>query len=404
METIDVRRARRLALVRGGLLRPSWTGLPQHGGGTNRRARKAALRIIQCFGYLQLDTVSIAGARSHAIVLMSRLDEFEPDLAEKLLQPGEPLFEYWGHEASWIPVELYGLFDFRRTAFRHHPWWGDLVGEHPDVADNLLRRIRDEGPLRSVDMEGRGSRGWWDLKLTKRVATALWSCGDLAIRERQRFQRTYDLTERVIPEHWRREPIPEREAIRRLLVRALEGHGWATSATLAQTWRLSSKQHRVGDALAQLEEQGAIIPCSLQGRDGPVQRGWIRPGDLDLADRLGRARPRRDHGVLLSPFDPVLWDRHRVQALFDFHQVLEIFKPAVQRVYGYYCLPVLAGDRLTGRFDLKADTKTSTLRVLSYRPENDGTGALGRSEDHEAALCALGRYARSLSLQPIGWS
>ncbi len=402
MDLIDVRRARRLALARAGLLKPTWTGLPVRARGTTGRARSAALRTIRRFGYLQLDTVSIAGARSHAIVLMSRLENFQPELAEELLQPGEPLFEYWGHEASWMPIELYGLFDFRRRAFRHHPWWGDLIGEQPDVADALLRRIRDEGPLRSMDMEGRGSRGWWDLKLTKRVATALWSSGDLAIRERRRFQRVYDLPERVIPERWRHEKIPEAEAIQRLLLHALEGHGWASAATLARTWRLSSKQHRVGNALTVLQEKCAIVSCTLRESSGSEQKGWIRPEDLELADRLDRTRPRRDRGVLLSPFDPILWDRDRVQKLFGFHQVLEIFKPAAQRVYGYYCLPVLAGDRLIGRFDLKAITKTGTLQVLSYRAEND-VGTPCAVEDQEAARAALGRYAHCLSLKPVGW-
>ncbi|MCJ7753449.1 MAG: winged helix DNA-binding domain-containing protein, partial [Thermoanaerobaculales bacterium] len=174
METISTRAARRLALARAGLLKPEWTGMPQRASGRSRRARSAAHTIIDRFGYLQLDTVSIAGARSHAIVPLSRIDGFDPTLAEELLQPGEPVFEYWGHEACWLPMDLYPVFAFRREEFRHHPWWGDLIGQHPDVADSLLRQIRDDGPLRSLDMEGRSSSGWWDLKVAKKVATALW--------------------------------------------------------------------------------------------------------------------------------------------------------------------------------------------------------------------------------------
>ena len=235
METISTAEARRLALARAGLLKPEWTGLPKRATGRTLRARKAAHRIIRRFGYLQLDSVSIAGARSHAVVLLSRLDGFNHELAEELLRPNEPLFEYWGHEASWIPMELYPVFEFRRKAFRRHPWWGDLIGQHPQIAKTLRRRIRDEGPIRSLDMEGSGSSGWWDLKLVKRIATALWSSGELAIRERRNFQRIYDLAERVIPERWRQRRLHESQAIEQLLIQALKGHGWASSGTLSQT-------------------------------------------------------------------------------------------------------------------------------------------------------------------------
>lgn len=398
METITISMARRLALARAGLLKPEWTGLPRRASGHTLRARKAAHRIIRRFGYLQLDTVSIAGARSHAIVLMSRLEGFDPELTEALLRPDEPLFEYWGHEASWLPIELFPVFAFRRKAFRHHPWWGDLIGQHPTIAENLCRRIRDEGPLRSVDMEGRGSSGWWDLKLVKRVATALWSSGDLAILERRNFQRVYDLTERVIPEPFHQTGLPEAEAIEQLLLRALKGHGWAATGTLAQTWRLKNLKAAIATALNRHVESGKITPCLLGGNDGRKIPGWIRPADLELAARLRRVRPRPDRGVLLSPFDPVLWDRRRVRQLFGFEQLLEIFKPASKRKYGYYCLPVLAGDKLVARVDLKADRKDRKLIVLRMLPEEDAFTGPGKHAAGDAVKTALERYAGSLKL------
>jgi uncharacterized protein len=402
METISLSEARRLALARAGLLKPEWSGLPKRATRRGRQAREAAHQIVRRFGYLQLDSVSIAGARSHAIVLLSRLEGFANDLAEALLQPGEPLFEYWGHEASWIPIELYPIFEFRRKAFRHHPWWGDLIGEHPKVAADLQRRIRDEGPLRSLDMEGRGSRGWWDLKLVKRVATALWSAGELAIRERRNFQRIYDLTERVIPELWRQNGLPETQAIEHLLLRALRGHGWASSGTLSQTWRLANQKQRITAALNRLVEKGEIVACALAGRDKKKLTGWIRPDDLELAARLKRLRPRSDKGILLSPFDPVLWDRPRVQQLFGFDQVLEVFKPASKRKYGYYCLPVLAGERLVARVDLKADWKAGRINVLTVLFEEAEANGKVCARDKEAVRTALQRYADALKLKPAG--
>jgi uncharacterized protein YcaQ len=402
METITLAQARRLALARAGLLKPEWTGLPQRATGRTTRARRAAYRIIRRFGYLQLDTVSIAGARSHALVLLSRLEGFDLELAEALLRPGEPLFEYWGHEASWIPIELYPVFEFRRKAFRRHPWWGDLIGQHPQVAEDLRRRIRDEGPIRSLDMEGAGSRGWWDLKLVKRVATALWSAGELAIVERRNFQRIYDLTERVIPGHWRQNSVPEPQAVEQLLVQALKGHGWAATGTLAQTWRLANHKKRIAAALKRLVETGEVVPCALAG-DGPKQSpGWIRSRDLALADRLKRVRPRGDRGVLLSPFDPVLWDRRRVRQLFAFDQVLEIFKPAPSRKYGYFCLPVLAGDRLVARVDLKADWKVKKINLLCVLFEAVSATGKPNLEDQEAVRTALARHARALKLELAG--
>ncbi|MBT8368050.1 MAG: winged helix DNA-binding domain-containing protein, partial [Deltaproteobacteria bacterium] len=125
--------------------------------------------------------------------------------------------------------------------------------------------------------------------------------------------------------------------------------------TLSQTWRLSNRQKQIRTILKHLVEKGLTVPCAVVGDDGKNHPGWIRPDDLELAALLKRVRPRKDRGVLLSPFDPVLWDRRRVKLLFGFDQILEIFKPAPKRIYGYYCLPVLAGDRLVARVDLKAD-------------------------------------------------
>ncbi|MEM1206038.1 MAG: crosslink repair DNA glycosylase YcaQ family protein [Acidobacteriota bacterium] len=397
-ETLSVRQARRLALARAGLLKPEWTGLPKHARGGGPSARRAALAVVERFGYLQLDTVSIAGARSHAIVLLSRLRGLDPKLPEELLRPGEPLFEYWGHEASWIPLGLYPAFAFRRREYAEaHPWWGDLLREHSDVARRLLDRIEREGPLRSADFEGSDGGGWWRIKETKKVATALWSAGRLAVAERRGFQRVWDLVDRVIPEASRGRDLPLEGGLETLLLRALEGFGWATPGTLAATWRLRNLRPDITAALGRLEERGEIQRCDLLAGDRRV-KGWVRPADLEMAAWLDRLRPRRDRGVLLSPFDPLLWDRGRVRQLFDFDQTLEIFKPAPARVYGYYCLPVLAGERLVGRVDLKAERRSGELRVLQHHFESERPSAAER----EACATALARYAAALELDLVG--
>lgn len=397
VETIDTRGVRRLALARAGLLKRSWTGLPRRASGTGKRACEAALAVIRRFGYLQLDSVPVAGARSHAIVLASRLDGFAPEVTETLLRPGTPLFEYWGHEASWLPHELYPAMAFRRAAYQVHPWWGDVLGEHRREADAILARIEAEGPLRSADFEGTDHGPWWGHRAAKRALAALWTAGMLSIRERSGFQRIYDLTERVIPEELRLRPLSEEDGLTTLLERALRGHGWATIGTLSATWRLRNMRPAVTAALERLVAEGSALPCTWITEQGRRIPGFVHPADRELAERLRTIRPRHDQGVLLSPFDPVLWDRARVDQLFDFEQTLEIYKPAPQRRYGYYCLPVLAGENLIGRVDLKADRAAGQLRVLSRHFEADPPTPANRT----AMATAIDRYARSLGLEIV---
>jgi uncharacterized protein YcaQ len=394
--TIDIRTARRLALARAGLLKPEWTGLSTGSGRGEKQQRKAAHAVIDRFGYLQLDTVSVAGARSHAMVLLSRLGGFPRELGERLLEPGEPLFEYWGHEACWLPIELYPAFGFRRRGLSKSRWWLRAMEGQESLAREVMKRIREEGPIRSSDLGGKGKGGWWGHKPAKRVVVALWTSGALAIRERSKFQRTFDLPDRVIPESFLKKRVSRPDGIRILMHRALDGHGWATTGTLAQTWRFTGIRPDLEKALRQLVSAGSVVPCSLKTGDRDIP-GWIRPEDLELAERLRRVRPGTRNGVLLSPFDPVLWDRKRVSQLFGFDQVLEIFKPAPERKYGYFCLPVLAGERLIGRVDLKANRAKGRLKVLSRRFESTSSSTPG-DRDREPYERALERYASSVEL------
>ncbi len=396
MEAITRRQARRLALVRAGLLKTRWTGMPGSARGRGRSARRACHEVVRRFGYLQLDSIAVAGARSHGLVLMSRLDGLDPSLPEELLQPGDPLFEYLGHEACWQPIELYPHFEFRRRELRDTPRWGGFVAEHRELAREILGRIEREGPLRSIDFDSGRFGADWKFKKATFVASGLWGVGELAIRERQSFQKVFDLPERVIPDELRRRPLSFAEALPELLLRALDGHGWATRGTLADTWRLKNRTGEIDGALDRLAEESEVAPCELVGDDGERTAGWIRTGHLELAGRVDRLRPRRDRGVLLSPFDPVLWDRGRVAMLFGFDQVLEIYKPAAERIYGYYCLPVLAGDRLVARVDLKCNRKVGRIDLLSCRYERDDPSAA----DRQAVLSAIDRHARLLDMAP----
>lgn len=401
MQTISVREARRLALARAGLMKPEWTGLPARGSGAGARARGAAHRVIEGFGYLQLDTVSVAGARSHVLVLLSRLPGFDPALGEDLLRPGEPLFEHWGHEVCWMPLSLYPALAFRRRHYRDHPWWGNILRTWPDLARDIVERIRVEGPLRSTAFDGGSRGGWWDHTPAKKVLVALWSTGRLAVRERRAFQRTFDLVERVLPPEVVEQELADEPALDTLLLRALSGFGWSEPGTLAQTWRLRNQAAALKASFARLRDAGEIVPCALVDDAGKRRAGWVRPSDLELAARLTTLRPSGERGVFLSPFDPLIWDRVRTRRLFGFEQVLEIFKPAPQREFGYYCLPVLAGERLVARYDLKAERRAGLLRVLAAHHE-PSSGRSGAAIDRAAARSALDRYGEALGLRPVG--
>ncbi len=398
---ITVREARRLALARAGLLKPEWTGLPRSASGRGLRARRALQALVERFGYLQLDTISIVGARTHALVPLSRWPGIDRNLPEELLQPGAPIFEYWGHEASWIPLDLYPAFDFRRREYRAgRTWHSRGIRNWPEIAAEILRRVETEGPMRSIDLQGPQVGEAWRSKRERWVASSLWSTGELAIRSRRNFQRVYDLSERVIPGRWLRQSFSLEASMRALILRALEGHGWATTGALADTWRLRNLRPQILSALEDLSASGEATSCDLVEADGGRRAGWVRPADLELASRLRRVRPAPDRGVLLSPFDPVLWRRPRVSRLFGFDQILEIFKPASKRRYGYYCMPVLAGDRLVARYDLKAHRKQGRLQVLALHHEADGPRP--PAADRVAVESGLARFAESVELTVAG--
>ena len=202
----------------------------------------------------------------------------------------------------------------------------------------------------------------------------------------------------MIPEEVRRRPLSTEDGVEALLLAALTGHGWATTGTLASTWRLKNRKAELLAALQRLREKGQVLACAAESAQGEPVRGWIRPADRDLAAQVERARPRPDRGVLLSPFDPLLWDRGRVARLFGFDALLEIFKPAPKRLFGYYCLPVLAGEHLVGRVDLKAEKKRGALRVLSAHYE-EAKGAVAK-RNREVVRAAVARYASALDLRP----
>lgn len=343
---------------------------------------RACIRRLSC---VQLDSISTVD-RSHRIVLASRVGAYDERVVSRLLRTGK-VFEYWAHEACLIPIEDFPLFRRRmRERSREHHWWGDVIGRDPKLARAILRRIEREGALKASDFEGR-SGGMWDLKPEKRMLEALWTAGKLAIAAREGFQRVYDLAERVIPERYLDAKTPtERETLRALCLRAVEARGALTAAGVAEHYRIAGRAKTVQPHLDALAREGALERLEVEDGGRAVY----------VAPRAGaRAGASARGGVLLSPFDNLLWDRAFVKRFFGFDHVMEIYKKPRQRKYGYYVLPYLHEDALKARVDLKSERERGALvaRAVHWEPR-------ARTSAAEDALAkALDRLALSLGLE-----
>ena len=334
---------------------------------------------------VQLDSIS-AVERAHRLALLSRVGRYERGTVSRLLGQGK-LFEYWAHEACLLPIEDWPLHRWRMVSDGLHPWWGAVIDREPELAERVLGEIRERGALGSRHFEGAapGSGGMWNLKPAKRMLEALWSAGRLVIAGRDGFQRMYDLPERVIPDHLLDARIgSEEEYLRRLIVRAVTARGALTEAGVVEHWRLRGGTARIRLHVDALVAAGSLRREQVADGGAPV----LLAADADPAD----AAPAG--AVLLSPFDNLLWDRPFAERVFGFRHLIEVYKPAPERRYGYYVLPLLVGDRIAGRADLKADRKAGVLRLLSWHPESSRRS--GRRD--EALERALARLARQLGL------
>jgi uncharacterized protein YcaQ len=339
----------------------------------------AAVERLSC---VQLDSIS-AVARSHRLTLLSRVGTYPDGTVSALLRSGR-LFEYWAHEACLLPIDAWPLMR-RSMDTRSHPWWGTVIEDDPALADQVMSAIRERGPLGSRDFEGSGSGGMWNLKPAKRMLEALWSAGDLVIAGRQGFQRLYDLPERVLPGSVLGAPVPdEDEVLRELVLRAVRARGALTDAGVVEHWRLRGGTARIRPHTDALVTAGILRRLEVDDGGAAV----LICADADPAE----AAPAG--AVLLSPFDNLLWDRPFAERVFGFRHLIEVYKPAPQRRYGYYVLPLVSGDRMVGRADLKADRRAGTLTVRAWHPE-------GRFRSTEPLERALARLARQLGLEPV---
>jgi uncharacterized protein YcaQ len=348
-----------------------------------RRARKAdVLATIRRMGVLQIDTIHVV-ARSPYLVLFSRLGAYEPRWLGELLAQAK-LFEYWAHEASFIPVEDYPLF---RGRMLDHGWakWRyshAVMEKHAAAVHRVLTQIRQTGPVRSADFEGTGpGGGWWEWKPEKRILESLLTAGELMVARRDGFQRIYDLRERVLP-GWSDDRLPSAdETARALALKAVRALGVARAAWVPDYFRRPVAEVR--GVLPRLADEGELLRVPVEGwKDA----GYVHPDHADLARRAAEGRLKPTLTTLLSPFDPVVWDRARASELFGFDYRIECYTPAPKRRYGYFVLPILRRGALVGRLDAKAHRKEGVFEVkaLYLEPGVRPTEALAR--DVAAAL------------------
>ena len=320
-------------------------------------------------GAIQIDSVNVV-VRSHYMPLFSRLGPYPVGLLDDLAHRQRSLFEYWGHEASLMPLHLYPLFRHRMEATQPSSRVVDLMNSAPLYIGSTFREIQDRGPLIVSELRDPGQRTgpWWGHSKGKIALEWLFARGLVAISDRRNFTRVYDLAERVIPAKYLNAPtVPTEKAVRELLRISANALGVGSAKDIADYYRIRPQVAR--EPINELEEDGQLVRVSVEGWKEPA---YI-PSNVAVTDSV-------DAKALLSPFDSLIWKRDRTERLFGFRYRIEIYVPKAARQFGYYVMPFLMGDRLVARVDLKADRRESTLVVKSAHLEEGEAPGLVASE------------------------
>jgi uncharacterized protein len=383
--TLSAPEARRLALAAQGFADPRPDKQP---GGWDLR------RVLRRVGVLQIDSVNVL-ERAHYLPAFSRLGPYPHELLDRASQRApRRLFEYWGHEASLLPVELHPLLRWRMERAAHDAWGGmrRIRRERPQLVEALLAQVAERGPVSASELaesEPRRSGPWWDWSDVKRALEWLFWSGQVSSARRRRFERLYDLPQRVLPAAVLAAPTPPVADAQRELVRiAARSLGVAAERDLRDYFRLPTAETRL--RITELVEAGELAPVAVEG--------WGRTRAYLAVD--ARIPRRIEARALVGPFDSLLWERSRVQRLFGFEYRLEIYVPKAKRRHGYYVLPFLLGDRLVARVDLKADRAANVLLARAIHLEDGApseTGGQLRTElEAMAAWLGLDRVRTSV--------
>ena len=348
--------------------------------------------MLKRVGLLQIDSVNVL-ERAHYLPAFSRLGPYDQALLDRASQRApRRLFEYWGHEASLIPVDLQPLLRWRMDRAAEEAWGGirRIQSENPKLVARVLEQVRERGPVAAselIEERPRKAGPWWEWSDVKKALEWLFWSGQVTAARRRRFERLYDVPERVLPRAVLKRPTPAPEDAQRELVRiASRCLGVASERDLRDYFRLPTAETKL--RIAELVEADELLEVEVEG--------WGRTRGYLAA---GVSVPRKvEASALIGPFDSLIWERSRVERLFGFQYRLEIYVPAPKRRHGYYVLPFLHGDRLVARVDLKADRSAGALLVRANHPE-PGAPADAR----EALRGELSTLARWLGLERVAW-
>jgi uncharacterized protein YcaQ len=390
-DTMTAAEARRLFLLGQGLLDD-----PAGEAGPDR-----VYAAVERLGFVQMDSIS-AVERAHHLILAARLDGYRLAHLTHLLEADRRLFEHWTHDAAAVPSKWFPswrlTFARRRRAIRDDAWWQERLGpSQRRIVAAVRARLERHGPLATRDFAppaGRDGRraaartngSWWGWGPEKAALEMLWHTGVLLVTRREGFEKVYDLAERVLPEACAAPPPARAEHVDWACRTALDRLGAATPAQIAAFWSHVDAE-RAAAWCARAARAGRLVRARVERADADGH--WTAWAPADWRARLAAAPPAPARQRLLAPFDPLLWDRKRVQRLFGFDYAFEAFVPAAKRRWGYYVMPILDGERLVGRVDpkLERDTRTLALRAVWWEPGVRPTRA--RRRDLEAAAQRL---------------
>lgn len=353
--------------------------------------------LIHKLGFVQLDSVN-AVERAHHMILFSRGATYRREWLHTLHHKQRTLFEHWTHDASLIPMEFYPHWHHRFKAAKSRldqPRWASRIGPDADkVVARVRSHIRKTGAAMARDFDDKGGGGWWGWGPSKTALEYLWRTGELAICHRDGFEKVYDLSARIIPDELRKARPTRAQTIDWAARTALTRLGFATHQELAAFFALISIAEAKAWTTAALK-RGEIIDVALTTHNGSTKPALAF---ADIEAELAGVAPPTTPLRFLSPFDPAIRDRKRTKALFGFDYTIEIFVPEKKRKYGYYVLPILEGDRLIARADMKAHRADNRLEVKGLWLEPGIKLDKPRKAAFNDALNALGRFTETTTI------